>query len=186
MSVSAAPGGWSRQWTMFFITSCESEAVRAQGAGPSQPGHVQQHGRRHFWTPPPDSNALVLMEPSPCAGTAHLYRNIRHQSTGLDLRISPSCHSEASTSIWTCRTPDPPSRAPPLWAGCRGESHEGGAAKHGRVWGLWGWWVWGVWGDMSCGQCLLLMSRRNSGPLWSAPRPQCPGRPWSWCPGTRV
>lgn len=59
--------GAGSEQCFFFITSCESEAVRAQGAGPSQPGHVQQRGRRHFRNPSSSkSTALVQIETTTC------------------------------------------------------------------------------------------------------------------------
>lgn len=46
-------------------------------------------------------------------------------------------------------------------------------------------WRGDVW-RFDWGLFVLMSRRRSSVPPWSAPRPPDPGRPWSWCPGTRA
>lgn len=163
------------------------EAVLAQGARPSQPDHVHE--------PPPKStgeekllNWCIVPELDP--GGDELSR------------------SEASASIWACRRSwsailFPSGVSPQLLIniveGKRMENQEVGGLSNmtevvfvfnrGGEGVLQGWGGWGVERKMGggwTGSLVLMSRRRSSGPPWSVPRPPGPGRPWSWCPGTRA
>lgn len=165
------------------------QAVLAQGARPSQPGHVHE--------PPPES-----------AGEETL-SELMYCTWAPPQRAGGLSRSEASASCWACcpywsSILFPSGGNPQLFRNIverkRMENQEvGGTIKHD--WGgLFltggGGWTLGVGGWWSrCGEemsgCrsrshVLMSRRRSSGPPWSAPRPPGPGRPWSWCLGTRA